>query len=269
MGHPDHGGCGRSVRPGHRQISGVAQRSSRSACRRRLDLVRTAELPFIASSAPDAATSGIPQPSSRASGASARAVTTSKRSPPVQLLGAAADHPTLLQTELLDHLVQKDRPPLQRLDQGHASGRVDRWPGPVPAGRPRTPGRRRSAPDGTSEVSARQLSTCRSHSFGRLPGPDQARARRPRWRAARRTAPPAAAAPTRTPSAPPRAWRAFHVKHPSSGGQTIIMRAGPPRTGAAPRPRTPRTGRRRPPRRARPSARTGSSGPAAPAPRSP
>ena len=64
------------------------------------------------------ATSGIDQPSSRSSGASAREVTTSKRRLAVQRLGAPADDPHVRKPELVDHLLQERRAAQQRLDQG-------------------------------------------------------------------------------------------------------------------------------------------------------
>ena len=79
-----------------------------------------AEAPFMATSSPLGSTSGRHQRASRSRGATARAVTTSNVARPGQLLGSAADHLDLvLETELLDDLVEEARPAQQRLDQRH------------------------------------------------------------------------------------------------------------------------------------------------------
>ena len=148
----------------------AAQLAQRARLPRRSPPPRSS--PSSRAATPVAATSGIAQPSSLPSGASARAVTTSKRSPAVQVLGPARGTTrTLVEAELVDDLVEEGRPSLQRLDQGQRAGRGGRSPAPVPAAPRPSPGPPRLRLRDASDASARQLSTCRSQSFGASRGP--------------------------------------------------------------------------------------------------
>ena len=73
----------------------------------------------MATSTPSgAATKGIDQPSRRSSGATAREVTTSKRSRPCRVVGPAAHDRHLLERQIRDDLLEERRSPQEWLDKG-------------------------------------------------------------------------------------------------------------------------------------------------------
>ena len=224
-----------------------------------------AELPFIASSAPSGRHQRhrpAQQPVQRRQGPRGHHI---EALAPVQLLGPPADDPHLLR-------VRARRPPRRgtwcaaaAARPGSPSGRVGRSPGPGPAARRPSPGPRRWRPAAprTERQAVEHVAIPQPRG---LPRPDQPALDTGGGQQLDVPLARAAAGPTRTPSAPRRAWRAFHVKHPSSDASRW---AGPPRSDAARRPRTPRSDQPRRQRRAPPCVRTATSAPGGPARRSP
>ena len=169
--HPEHGR--RWIHDARAQLEHLGLRAppgARATARRRRSR-RATDRPFIATSAPVGATSGIDQPSSRSSGATARDVTTSNVRRSVQLLGATAHDLDVVEPELADHLVEERRAPQQRLDQRHRDvGARDRHHHAREGRRP-CRCRTRSTPSGIASPSTAELSTCRSHSRSASRGP--------------------------------------------------------------------------------------------------
>ncbi len=267
MGHPDHGGCGRSVRSGQLQDLRrcAAQLPQRLRCAPRAPPPPSSPSWRAARRRPPPGHPPAHQPTQRRQRPGGHDV---EALAPVQLLGPATDHPHAPRARARRSPRRGRWCAAAGARPGSPSGRVGRWPGPAPAAPPPSPDPRRSPRRQPATSDARQLSTCRSQSLGASRGPISPRstpavASSSTYRSARGNRSDENA--LRAASGVEGVSRETSVMESS----LAITREGPPRTGAAPRPPTPRTTRRRPPRRARPSARTGSSGPAEPAPRSP
>ncbi len=261
--HPDHG---RGRRTGHLRVKHLRGRLRSEPARPRPP--RSPHPPRTPSSpAPHlpARTSGNAQRSSFGRGANARAVTTSKRSGRAQSSARPAHH--------LDRRETQPRPPPPRgrrcgvpsARSGSPARPLARWRSPARAGRPRSRDRRRDACGGTSGGDQRGVDQVPVPEPAHLPRADQAHGGRLRTPTARRTA--------RSGRCDPRERAAASTAGSGGGGvsrETSAIRPGaPPRSDAAPRPRTPRTARRLRRRRARPCARRATSDGAQPAPPTP
>ena len=147
--HPHHRGRGIHQPVPTSNTSGSPHRQV--ARKSRADAISSwIERPFIATSAPVGATSGIDHPSRRSRGATARDVTTSKVSAPCRSSARPRTTRDLVQAQLGDDLVEERRTTQQRLDERHPRDPAARWPPPAREGRRRcrcrTPTHRRGWP---------------------------------------------------------------------------------------------------------------------------
>ena len=172
-GHPDHRGRWTTTvpAPSVEHLGRRAPAAGASVGRAPPRSPRATEPPFIATSAPVGATSGIDQPSSRSSGATAREVTTSNVRSPCSASARPRTTSTVVER-------RARRPPPRGRWSGAAAARPaspagpgGRSPAPARAGRRRSRCRTPWRPRGISSASTAQFSRCRSQSRGASRGP--------------------------------------------------------------------------------------------------